>query len=175
MEKMTKTILFLLIFGFLYTVSMAGTVEYEGMKVTYNDEWSFKNFTNGYLGDKTIPRGIVIYASVFMQEKPDSHIFPEDMTDVTFVACNLDNVYIPEGNMVIGGSMKEFKVQNDGEDWVIDDQGQPVEPINKEAFEAVGVSTKPEDIPSKKSDLNIIERAREKIWERYVTNSSELL
>ena len=109
--------------------------------------------------------GFVFYAVSFSQEIPDSHIFPDDMTGATFINCNLDNVFIPEGNMVIGGRQNRFKAQNDGNDWEIDETDKPVRPVNHKAFIKLGLEVpKPEDIPTEKVEkpLNLIKLAEEK-------------
>jgi hypothetical protein len=82
-----------------------------------------------------------IYRSCFAQESREDDVnvfkdvFPPDMTGVTFIECNLDNCYIPLGNFVsdegTGCSKRRIKVQNDGFDWIIDVDGNPIEPVNK--------------------------------------------
>jgi hypothetical protein len=74
-------------------------------------------------------------------------IFPDGMTGVIFRECNLDNVFVPEGNHIEGGSNRAIKVQNDLEDWLVDSKGDPVEPLHKEKFLEAGVSIDPADIP----------------------------
>lgn len=100
--------------------------------VTYNcnETLSFKDFTNTSLEDFIIPPGTVIYGSCLSQETPDSHIFPEGMNGVTIVRCNLDNVFIPPGNTVIHPiSQRRYQVQEDGTDWIIDENNNPIEPL----------------------------------------------
>jgi len=92
----------------------------------------------------------IIEGSCFSQEKPDTHIFPEDMTGATFVNCNLDNVYMPKGNVLKDCSTRRFMAQNDGEDWLIDKDGFPTEPVNKKQFETLAISVDPVDIPEEK-------------------------
>jgi hypothetical protein len=94
--------------------------------VEFDDEFSFKNFANQSLKDKDL-NGKTIYSSLFYWEEPDSSPFPENMTGVTFVKCNLDNVVIPEGNAAVECSNRRFQKQEDGFDWVIDENGNPVE------------------------------------------------
>ena len=129
------------------TVEIGRTSSNEPVTVAYDMKYSFKDYTNSPRVD--IPNDVVVYATMFLQEMPDSHIFPENMKGVTFVNCNLDNVYIPEGNTVIGGSHKRFKVQNDLRDWLIDENNKPIELIGKEYWESEGYSVDPKDIPSK--------------------------
>jgi uncharacterized protein YjbI with pentapeptide repeats len=88
--------------------------------------YSRKDFTGRNLTERTDMSGLEIRGSCFSQEIPDTHVFPEDMTGVTFVNCNLDNCFIPEGNTVIDCRTTRYKVQNDGHEWEIDEQGNPL-------------------------------------------------
>lgn len=92
-------------------------------------DYSRKDFTGKTLIDKTDMDDLIITGSCFSQEKPDSHIFPENMTGTTLVACNLDNCFIPPGNTVEGGSRNRFLVQEDGYDWIIDENNVPIQRI----------------------------------------------
>jgi hypothetical protein len=86
----------------------------------------------------------------------EKDIFPDDMTGVTFYNCNLDNVYVPPGNTVIGGSQRRIKVQNDWEDWILEKKmgrWQPKEPMNKEERLEKNISIDPRKIPKKKFTL----------------------
>ena len=117
--------------------------------------WNFKDVTWLSLSSKTICR------SSFYNENPEVDIWPSTMTGVMFVDCNLDNVYdkIPPGNTVIGGSQRKFKVQNDGEDWILNPGNlSPVEPADKERFLKLGISTNPRNIPSDKMEEPITMR-----------------
>ena len=126
-----------------------------------NEKYSFKDFTHQSFRDVTdlIP-GMVIVGSCFYQEnKPDSHIFPETMTGVTFLRCNLDNIFIPPGNTVgaiqgVESTQKRIKVQNDGYDWLLDEKHKPIEPYDKKALlkfpeQAAGRILDPKDLPAK--------------------------
>lgn len=101
--------------------------------------------------DDLLP-GTIIRGSCFYQEgRPDSHIFPEDMTGVTFERCNLDNCYIPPGNTLaeqagIPCTNKQVLVQNDLRDWILDDKGEPVEVISAKAWKANGIDIHCNDI-----------------------------
>lgn len=146
--------------------------------IEFDDKWSGKDYTHKSLKDEVIPKGTVIYASCFYQEASEDatkieeiqkHIFPEDMTEVTFYNCNLNNVYIPPHNTVIDpcGRTKLIKVQNDREDWIIDGDLKPVEPVNKKKFLELGLSIDPKDIPKNKLAENICS-----IREKELTNGS---
>ena len=139
------------------------------MKQTYNQieydinpEYSFKDFTNRSHQHLENISGVV-YRSCFSNDNPDAHIFPDTMTGVTFIYCNLDNVFIPAGNTVIDCSQKKFKAQNDLNDWLIDDKGKPTMPINHKAFTKQGLPVpKPADIPLVKGEkvVDLLEVAK---------------
>ena len=126
-----------------------------------NKKYSGKGFPYHGLSFKSIQasefNNTEIYASVFYQEwvegdtKVMKDIFPAGMTGVVFFNCNLDNVYVDETNNTInGGSHRKIKVQNDWEDWELDNSLKPSEPLNKKERLRAGVSIDPLDLPSKK-------------------------
>jgi len=111
-----------------------------------NIKYSYKDFLNqdltnddaeGFTGDI---EGSCFYRETLGSDVPPFDVFPSDMTGVTFKRCNLDNCVIPDGNTVEGGDNRLIKVQSDGEDWVLDDQKEPVEPVNKKGFIQEGKS-----------------------------------
>lgn len=136
------------------------------MKITYNeityncsDEFSFKDFT----GRANINPSGIIYASCFSQEEADRHIFPDGMTGVTFIKCNLMNVFIPAGNTVIDCLQERFKVQNDRNDWLIGADNKPTMPIDHKIFTKLGLPIpNPLDIPKIKLGqcLDLLEYAK---------------
>ena len=110
-----------------------GNVVIDGEEVEYADEWAFVDVTNAdHIID--IPDGTVVYASCFSQDIPDSIVFRPNMRRVKFYNCNLDNTAIPSGNMVFGGTKQRFKGQRDGHNWIVDENGSPVEPIDLKAI-----------------------------------------
>ena len=100
--------------------------------------------------------GKIISGSCFYQQytpdgkEPPFEIFPPTVKDVTFVRCNLDNVKLPEGTKIIECTNKIIKVQNDWDDWICDDNGNPIEPLNKEQRIKARISISPDSIPKKK-------------------------
>lgn len=124
-----------------------------------NAKYSHKDFTNTVMTDAKDMDGILIEGSCFYQEgMPDRHIFPEKMTGVTFVENNLDNVFIPPGNIIIGGTHKNILVKNDMSDWILEDATlKPVEPMDKEERIKAGISIDPKDIPIVKAVKNVFE------------------
>lgn len=88
--------------------------------LTYNDEYSFKDFTNRDLLSASDLSGETIYASCFSQSDLDRVVFLSEMTGVTFYRCNLDNCVIPDGNTTIDCSQRRIQTQPDGTDWLVD-------------------------------------------------------
>ena len=123
---------------------------HNGESYQYDEKYSYKDFTGRDLSERKDMSSIVIYSSCFSQEKPGSLSLPSNLTGTTFIACNLDNVSVPAGNTVIDCSVRKFKAQNDLEDWIVDDSLVPIEPVNKELFQHLGISVNPIDIPAVK-------------------------
>ena len=117
-------------------------------------DYSNKDFTNSILTKVKDLNGQVIRGSCFGKEVPDTKVFPADMRDVTFINCNLDNCLIPEGNTVIDCTTRRYKVQEDGEDWIIDKDLKPIEPVNKKAWIKLGRSIDPASIQMNKVNLS---------------------
>lgn len=121
-------------------------------------KYSFQDFTGKKLLDADDLNDVVIIGSCFYQVclvdhegEPLMHIFPEDMRGATFIECNLDNVYVPPGNTVDSScSRLKAKYMNDGENWILDDNLAPVEPVRKTSLLALGENVDPARIPSKR-------------------------
>jgi len=100
--------------------------------------------------------GKIISGSCFYQQytpdgkEPPFEIFPPTVKDVTFVRCNLDNVKLPEGTKIIECTNKIIKVQKDLDDWICNEEGNPIEPLNKELRIKAGISISPDSIPNEK-------------------------
>jgi phage-related protein len=125
-----------------------------------NEKYSYKAFhTNGvtFKGvDVSEFNDTDIIGTQFFQEWQEGEvdvtkdIFPDGMTGVTFIKCNLDNILIPVGNTVQESTAKKLKVQNDLNDWIVDDKDKPLEPKNKDDYILAGHSIDPKDIPAEK-------------------------
>lgn len=74
------------------------------------------------LSDHTDMNGLTIHGMCLSHEKPNSHCLPADLTGVTFIACNLDNVYVPPKNIIDPScSVRRFMANPiDGQDWEVD-------------------------------------------------------
>lgn len=121
-----------------------------------NKTYSFKNLTNQSFRDLD-PKdfeGEIIGSNFYQENKPNSIIFPDGIK-TTFIRCNLDNVSVPKDCVIDGGTNKQILVQNDNSDWILDDNGKPIEPIDKKIRETLGISCKSEDIPDEKQETNV--------------------
>ena len=107
-----------------------------------------------------IPSGTTVYALRFDTEVPGSQIFHANMTGVIFLRCHLRNVVIPAGNTLIKCSTQSFRAQNDLEDWILNDDGTPKEPVLKEVFIELELSTQPADIPAQRLNEPLTLRTR---------------
>ena len=118
-----------------------------------NKKYSYKDFTHQDFTDVPASEfnNSEIVGSCFYQEGHPEYkkIYPDGMTGVVFCGrCNLDNVEIPPTCIIEAGcSHRRIKVQNDLEDWVVDGDGKPLEPVNKKHFVKCNLSTDPKDIP----------------------------
>jgi len=135
-----------------------------------NEKYSYKDFLNqSFKKEKAEDfNNSIIIGSTFYQEWVEGDIkkdiFPEGMTGVIFKKCNLDNVEVPVGNTVDKSSVnKKIKVQNDLEDWILDKDDNPVEPIRKEKFVEYNLSIDPADIPLTKKEISIIKEKKNEI------------
>lgn len=125
-----------------------------------NEEYSHQAYPYHGLSFKSVPakdfNNTIIVGSCFYQEWVEGDldvvkdIFPDDMTGVIFRNCNLDNVYVSTNNVIEGGTNKKIKVQNDWDDWILDNSFKPVEPTTKEDRLNANVSIDPKDIPAEK-------------------------
>lgn len=90
-------------------------------------DYDDKDCTGWDLSDRTDMDGLTIHGLCLSQHTPDTHCLPENLTRVTFQACNLMNVYIPNGNIVDKACQTQrYLVQDDGEDWEVDENNNPI-------------------------------------------------
>lgn len=127
-----------------------------------NKKYSFKDFTGQSFVDidpsEFNGKGDIV-GSCFAQEanskailKKDivKTIFPIGTLGINFLRCNLDNVKLPTGSEIDSRcSKRKIKIQNDGEDWVIDNDLKSIEPVDKKRFITEERSIDPKDIPIK--------------------------
>jgi len=139
--------------------------EYAGIKYDIDERYSFKDFTGRNLKKEDIPNNVVIYGSCFSQEIVDRNIFRDDMTGVTFIKCNLDNCFIPVGNVVVDCWQRKFSCQNDGNDWILDKDSKPLKPVNHKIFTKLSLPMPdPKDIPVVKCEecIDLLKAAKTK-------------
>lgn len=122
-----------------------------------NENYSFQDFTNQHLRAATDLNDIIVVGSCFYQVcseeflgDPFMRIFPGDMYGVTFVECNLDNVYVPPGNVMHECSHRRIKRMADGEYWFVDENIKPTEPIHKKRLMRLKENVDPRKIPTEK-------------------------
>lgn len=121
---------------------------------------TFRVYREDFMLETDLTPGTEIVGTCFYREAtlgetgdPYKFIFPALMTGVIFKRCNLDNIYVPPGNIITDAdgcpsSHRRIRVQNDLEDWIVDATGKPVEPVNLKAAIADGKNTDPKDIPT---------------------------
>lgn len=97
-------------------------LNYKGTIYEINDALSHKDMTGWDLSALQDMDSQVIYNTCLSNETPDAAVLPATLTGATFIACNLDNVLIPAGNTVIDCLTRRFQVQNDGEDWFLEEE-----------------------------------------------------
>lgn len=102
-----------------------------------------------------------IVGTSFFQNEPFTRCLPMGATGVVFIDCNLDNVVILHGYTVGSGcTNRHFLEQNDREDWVVNKDMEPIEPLHTEEFIDLGLSVDPKDIPTEKMERSITDIAR---------------
>ena len=136
-----------------------------------NTKYSYKDFLNQDLShlDSSEFNDSIIRGSCFYQEAPYSpdalsptppdprkDIFPDDLKNVVFEKCNLDNVLIKEEMTADNSnSTRLIRIQNDLEDWELGINFTPIRPIELKKFEELGISIDPIDIPEQKRNYPI--------------------
>jgi hypothetical protein len=138
-------------------------LEYKGYSAACTEMkrgWKRRNLSNEVAKDFNNSE---IVGSNFAQEEPFTSAFPSDMIGVTFIKCNLGNCNIPAGNTVEGFN-KHYKIQNDGEYWIVNEELKAIEPLSPKRYEEFGVSKDPKDLPIEKLEESIIVTAvKEKV------------
>ena len=130
-----------------------------------NKKYSYKDFTGLDFSKVDVKEfDDEIIGTCFSQSSPMTKIFPPGMTGVSFVKCNLDNVDVPAGNTQKDCCNRQWKEQNDLIPWIVSAITlQPIEPLHKEWYERLGLSTNPADIPTEKMDKDIISKTEEEL------------
>ena len=89
-----------------------------------------------------------IIGACYYQDTPYTDVFPADVAGLTLTRCNLDNVNIPVGVTVKGGTNQHINTMNDGEYWIVGKDGKPIAPRDAAKFDECGLSKDPRDIPA---------------------------
>jgi len=141
-----------------------------------NEKYSYKDFLQKTFTE-TDPaewNDTEVIGSCFAQEKPNTEVFPNGIRNVRFIKCNLDNCIVPVECTIEGGTHKLIQVQNDLEDWLLDELLNPVEPMNKTQFVKLGLSTSPLAISAAKLSESVTETKRKQLEEALQTQIKAL-
>lgn len=92
--------------------------------MSIDNQYTNTDYTGLNLSDRIDMDNLVIVGMCLSQPIP-RNILPPNLTNITFVDCNLDNVILPVSATIIGSSNRMFKPQDDGLDWEIDADGNP--------------------------------------------------
>ena len=127
----------------------------------------FRDFTGWDMRDHPAlipPPGGTVRGSCFAQEAArdgqNRVIFSSAWRNVRFIGCNLDNAVLPTGATTVGCSTKRHRPQNDREDWLVTDQNEPIEPLDKKTWLREGRSIDPADIPAELIPLSGVDSVR---------------
>lgn len=102
---------------------------HKGIEYTVSETYSNKDMTGWDLSKKKDMDDVVIHGLCLSHEIL-SECLPKNLKGTTFIACNLDNVVIPDGATVIDCSQRRFAKQEDGLDWNLDEDGNPTSIVN---------------------------------------------
>lgn len=121
---------------------------YNGIVYNVSSLYSDKDMTGKDLSSRLDMNGIVIHGLCLSNEIPNAQVLPSNLKNTTFISCNLDNVFIPAGNILLNCSNRLFKVDNDGQDWLLSaDAKTPLTPLNLKDAQQKGLNTNPALIP----------------------------
>lgn len=115
-----------------------------------NKKYSYKDFTGKTLIGTDLKEwnDTEVIGSCFYNETPNTKVFPDGIKGVKFIKCNLDNVVVPKECTIEGGCHRLIQMQKDGEDWLLDENLNPVEPMNKNDYVKLGLDISPAAIPT---------------------------
>lgn len=141
-------------FEYVYnTIRNAAYRDIKAAEKTYNDKWKnetapkFKRKQFLDVDPKEFSDCEIVNTS-FMQHEPYTEVFPRGIEKLKFIGCNLDNCIIPDGATLENCTNLQYKTQNDGERWIVDDKLAPVSPLHPAAFDKCGLSKDPASIPA---------------------------
>jgi hypothetical protein len=95
-------------------------------------DYDDKDCTGWDLSDRTDMDGLTIHGICLSQHVPDTACLPANLTGVTFLACNLDNVLIPPGNIVdpTCSTRRFMNNPDDNSDWLVDENNNFISQLN---------------------------------------------
>lgn len=136
--------------------ALAAEVKFINLKYSYKDftGQSFVDLDPSEFNGKGAIIGTCLYQESARVGPVAKAIFPAGTEGIVFERCNLDNVELPVGSTTDARCLtRMIRVQNDNEDWRLDAELKPLEPINKESFIEEGRSIDPKDIPETRIEL----------------------
>lgn len=139
-------------------------LRYNDVDYDTDDEFSGRDFTGRTLTSFDLS-GRVIYATVFAQEEPDTLIFDALVNGATFIRCNLTNVLMPPGNVLVDCITTRCATMNDGRVWELDEKDKPIRLTAEKHWRIMGASIDPADIPAEKIVLTPHETLETKLAE----------
>jgi len=128
--------------------------------------------------------GRTIIGSCLGRLKPRTVVFPEGTRDVRFEGCNLDNVLLPPGSVLVDKREavsglaccnRQFAQQRDGEFWLVDDKGAPTKPVREAEFDRLGLSKSPASIAIATAEKPIVDLAEDAKRETDIAAAKQLL
>jgi len=143
-----------------------------------NDKYSYKDFTDVDLSkiDPAEVNDSTIVGSCFAKTIPVDYagnpfgflLFPANVKNVILDGCNVDNNRLPAGVTIVdsfgvASTRKRIKIEKDGEPWLQDENGAPVEPLEKAQFVALGISIDPADLPATRRHGETVTQEKERI------------
>ena len=132
-----------------------------------NKKWSYGDFSGKtwkHLDPKEFNDSEIHCSAFGISNTPRADVFPDGMTGVVFYHCNLDNCLVPTGNTIMPDCCtNQHKRQKDKEQWIVDEQNNPIEPLKKARFEKYNLSTDPKDIPQEEVKISpvVVEQKEE--------------
>ena len=130
-----------------------------------SEKHSHQDYTTKDLS-KTKPEewsGQTIVGTQFGRERPPGaagkgklKLFPDGAHSIVFEGCCLDNAELPPGTSLVNCTTRQYQVQADGQDWIVDAEGKALRPLDEAAFDRNGWSKDPKDIAGPREIISFL-------------------